>query len=491
MSDANEREPCPAAERLADLLADHVSPSERSRLEEHVGRCTVCQDRLLALAGDVRTLETSTTESLTERPPESLLERLKWYAHELADAPVEIEPPPEIPGVEILDEIGRGGTAIIYRARQRSLNRIVAAKCISKRHLTAESLARNRRGVEALAGLTHPAIVQVFEVGETAGCVYGLLEFMEEGNLRSRLAGKAVPPTDAARILRAVADAVAFMHEHDIVHRDLKTSNILLSADGSPKVADFGIAKRWNAPDDLTRSGDILGTPAYMAPEQAAGGDVGVRSDIYSLGVILYELLIGRVPFRGATALDTLDQAVHLAPIPPTRIDRTIPRDLETICLKCLDKDPAGRFGSAAELRDDLDRFLKGEPIRARPTPPRERLAKWIRRRPDLAMSLLALAVVAVVGLIALLIEREHLRQALAEETRIRRDNQVEQTRVDEDLRRLRRELSESRLVQAALLLDAKRPADARAVLLGVDPTERGDEWRTLWRRVETTEKGV
>jgi WD40 repeat protein/tRNA A-37 threonylcarbamoyl transferase component Bud32 len=316
-------------------------------------------------------------------------------------------------GYEILEELGRGGMGVVYKARQRNLNRLVALKMIlSGPHAGEAERARFRAEAEMLAPLRHPHIVQVYEVGELDGHPYLSLELVEGGSLAHHLAGNPQSATRAARLIEVVARAVHFAHQHGVVHRDLKPANVLLQlAPGSKtdaanepeyvaKVTDFGLAKRLEAETSNTRTGAALGTPSYIAPEQAAGKkDVGPPADIYSLGAVLYEMLTGRPPFKGETAMDTMLQVMTEEPVPPRRLQPKVPPDLDTICLKCIAKEPARRYASAEALADDLQRFVKGEPIHARPAGPIERGIKWARRRPT-AAALVAVSVAAVVALV-------------------------------------------------------------------------------------------
>ena len=293
-----------------------------------------------------------------------------------------------VAGYEVLKELGRGGGGVVYLARHRGLDRLVALKMIqSPAQACPRQLARFRGEAEVLAKLQHPNIVQIFEVGEHEGRPFLALEYLSGGGLDRRLRGSPQPPRQAAQLLWSLVRAVGAAHEAGVIHRDLKPANILLAADDTPKIADFGLAKRLDAASGQTATGDILGTPHYMAPEQAYGhrGTVGPWTDVYALGAIFYELLTGRPPFNGATVWDTLEQMVSNDPVPPRRLQATVPRDLEVICLKCLAKETGKRYPHAAELAEDLRRFLAGEPIRARPAPAVERAWKWARRRPALA----------------------------------------------------------------------------------------------------------
>src|SRR5262245_32611657 len=324
-------------------------------------------------------------------------------------APHRADPAPvaEFPGYEVIGLVGRGAMGLVYKARQIRTDRVVALKVPG--HLDLETRVRFTSEAQAAARLSHPNIVQVYEVGEHNGRPFLALEYVDGGTLAATLTGAPLPPRAAAALVETLAAAVGVAHTHGVVHRDLKPANVLLSSKFQApsskllsnlelgtwnlelKVADFGLARRIDSDSGQTRSGMILGTPDYMAPEQAAGRNksVGPPADVYALGVILYELLTGRPPFKGTGMLETLEQVRTLEPVPPRRLQPAIPRDLETICLKCLQKDPARRYAVAGELADDLRRFLDGLPVRARPTSRLERWAKRARRNP-LAMSLTA-----------------------------------------------------------------------------------------------------
>jgi serine/threonine protein kinase len=297
---------------------------------------------------------------------------------------------PTVPGYEILEELGRGGMGVVYKARQLSLGRFVALKMIlAGPYAAADHVARFRVEAEAVAHLQHPGIVQIHEIGNHAGHSYLALEYVPGGTLVRKCSGQPLRPTEAARLVAALARAVHYAHQRGILHRDLKPGNVLLTEDGQPKITDFGLAKRLSAEPGATpsgpqtQSGAILGTPAYMAPEQAGGkrGSVGPAADIYALGAILYELLTGRPPFRADNTVDVIFKVVTEEPMPPGRIEPSCPRDLETVCLKCLQKDPASRYASAADLADDLGRFQAGEPTKARPPSRGERFRRWTWRR--------------------------------------------------------------------------------------------------------------
>jgi hypothetical protein len=308
-------------------------------------------------------------------------------------------------GYDILGELGRGGMGVVYRARQVALNRVVALKMIlSGPHAGEAELARFKTEAEAIARLQHPNIVQIHEVGEHDGRPFFSLEFCDGGSLEAKLGATPLPPKEAAALVETLARAMHAAHQKGVVHRDLKPANVLLAEGGVPKITDFGLAKKLDRDADpaaagATQTGSVMGTPSYMAPEQAEGKkDVGPLADVYALGAILYECLTGRPPFRAAAPLDTLIQVVSDEPVPPRTLNPQVPRDLETVCLKCLQKDPARRYSSAAGLADDLRRFLQGEPTVARPAGVVERVGRWCRRRPAWA----TLLAVSVLGLLTL-----------------------------------------------------------------------------------------
>jgi serine/threonine protein kinase len=306
--------------------------------------------------------------SLGQSRPPTLSDPLQTVGHGPDPVPPLAAPRPfAIPGYEILQELGRGGMGVVYKARQIQLDRIVALKTIVAH---APSYVQRFRGEAlAIARLQHPNIIQIFEVGEHHGQPFVALEFCPGGNLRSKLAGTVLAPDEAARLVESLARAVHAAHNKGILHRDLKPSNVLLAEDGTPKITDFGLAKHVDDDVAQTSSGVILGTPAYMSPEQAQGRirDLGPGVDIYALGATLYEILTGRPPFPGPTVMETMRLLIDTEPKPPRQLQPSIPRDLETICLKCLAKDPARRYASAAALAEDLHRFLAGKPITARP----------------------------------------------------------------------------------------------------------------------------
>jgi tetratricopeptide (TPR) repeat protein len=332
---------------------------------------------------------------------------------------------PIVPGYEVLCELGRGGMGVVYKARQTALGRLVSLKMLRDAYAGPEELARFRREAEAVARLQHPNVVQIYEVGEHDGRPYLALEFVDGGSLDRLLRGRPQPARAAAELLVTLARAVAHAHQQGVVHRDLKPANILLQGKRStddtdctdkknssfssvesvssvdrfiPKVADFGLAKHLDASGGATTpDGALLGTPGYMAPEQAAGRTetVGPLADVYALGTILYECLSGRPPFNSLNWAEALEQVRAEEPLPPRRLQPSVPRDLESICLKCLEKDPRRRYATAAALADDLQRFLDGKPVLARPAGVLGRAGKWARRRPAVA-ALVAVSALAV-----------------------------------------------------------------------------------------------
>jgi len=334
--------------------------------------------------------------------------------------------PVVVPGYEILGVLDQGGMGIVYKARQSALKRLVALKVIlAGPHARADQVQRFRREAEALANLQHPNIVQIHEVGACAGGrPYFSMEFVEGGNLAGKLAESLLPAREAAQLALTLARAVQHAHQRGVLHRDLKPANVLLARDSVPKITDFGLAKllgrdaEATAPAYRTQTGAVLGTASYMAPEQATARETGPAVDVYALGAIVYEMLTGRPPFQGETTLDTLEQVRTQDPVPPGRLQPKVPRDLETITLKCLEKEPSRRYPSAEALGDDLQRFLAGQPIQARPISAWRRAVKWALRRPAQA-SLIAVSVAAALCLLAvwawltaqLQQERDHARR--------------------------------------------------------------------------------
>jgi WD40 repeat protein/aminoglycoside phosphotransferase (APT) family kinase protein len=309
--------------------------------------------------------------------------------------PIEAPEPPEIAGIMMEEEVGRGAMGVVYRGRQLGMGRAVAVKVLfGGVHAGPLDRARLRTEAVAIARIRHPNIVTIHDSGESHGLPYLVLEYLDGGSLAQRLGGEPQDPRWAAALIRTLAEAVAVGHARGVVHRDLKPRNVLFGSDGVPKITDFGLAKLLDEDLGHTATGQSTGTPAYMAPEQLGTSrqPIGPAADVYALGATLYEVLTGRPPFQGRTIFETLDLVRGQSPLPPGRLQPGIPRDLETICLKCLEKDPARRFIDAHDLADELGRFLAGQPILSRPIPVYERLWRWSRRSPALA----GLAVVSV-----------------------------------------------------------------------------------------------
>jgi WD40 repeat protein/tetratricopeptide (TPR) repeat protein len=389
-----------------------------------------------------------------------------------------------VPGYEILGELGRGGMGVVYKARQVGLDRLCALKMIlAGGHAGQADLVRFRTEGEAIARLQHPNIVAVYEVGEHEGKPYFSLELCAGGSLDRKLAGTPIEPADAATLVRTLAEAMQTAHAANVVHRDLKPANVLL-ASGIPKITDFGLAKKLDE-SGQTQTGAIMGTPSYMAPEQAEGRkQVGPAADVYSLGAILYECLVGRPPFKAATAFDTLMQVVSDEPVPPRQLNAKVPADLETICLKCLQKEPSKRYDSAAGLANDLGRFLAGEPIVARAVGRIERTAKWVRRNPTAAALVATLLLGTMVTMFFAIRASQKAAEAL--EQKGRADEQVELAKANARLANDRAYISDLRLVQRAWeenqiglvheLLEAQRPEKTGGEDL------RHFEWHYWWR---------
>lgn len=450
---------CLSIEQMEDLIWGRMDAVLQEAAGAHLEQCDACRRRFLELT-ELPDADSWRLAALELPPPsaadEELLERFKQFAKRRSNH--EAEPPrvvtpdpageedsesvheelvaplpgsrlgqrPVIPGYEILGELGRGGMGVVYKARQVAQDRLVALKMIhSGRETSPEDLGRFHDEAEAISRLRHPHIVQIYEVGEVKGRYYFVLEFVEGGTLADQIQGRPIPPRPAAQLVEALARAMHYAHQRGIIHRDLKPGNVLLHGRRvfsnfpddidrqseewdfrrfMPKITDFGLAKLLDRGDQQghTSSGDVVGTPSYMAPEQAQGQAhlIGPRTDVYALGAILYEMLTGRPPFQGATPMDTLFQVHSAEPIPPRQLVREVPVDLETICLKCLRKDPSRRYPTAEALADDLRRFLDGSPIRTqgvrRSTSDRTR--RWLHRA---GMALAAVALGGLAGLAA------------------------------------------------------------------------------------------
>src|SRR5213596_1319229 len=299
---------------------------------------------------------------------------------------------------ELLQEIGRGGQGIVYRARQKSLNRIVALKVIGLAHWATEAhVKRFRREAEAAASLNHPCIVPIYEVGERDGACYFSMGLVEGGQLDAVAKREPISIRDAAELIAKLARTVYYAHEHGILHRDIKPGNILLDQEGEPHLTDFGLARLVESESTVTRTMEVLGTPSYMASEQAVGNNAAISSltDVYGLGAVLYQLLTGQPPFAGGTTYETIKLLLDTEPRQPRLLNPKIDRDLSTICLKCLEKDPQRRYSSALALAEDLERWLKHEPILARHTGVFARGRKWMQRNPTRALLVACLVTLA------------------------------------------------------------------------------------------------
>ncbi|MBA4064271.1 MAG: hypothetical protein C0501_11265 [Isosphaera sp.] len=486
----------PHPDAVRAYAAGRLDGDEAAAVEEHLLGCDLCARELDHLTADP--FAALLRLAGTDDPP----------TRTLPDGRAEDRPPPDLPpappGYEFERELGRGGMGVVFLARQTRLKRPVALKMILHPGLAgAAAVARFRTEAEAVARLQHPGIVQIHEVGEHAGLPWFSLEFCPGGGLDRALGGNPLPARAAAALVEAVARAVAAAHARGVVHRDLKPGNILLGAADEPKVADFGLARLADAEDSRTRTGIVMGTPSYMAPEQAAGDPrrVGPAADVYALGAVLYECLTGRPPFRGASTADTLVQVQTREPVAVRDLAPGVPRDLETVAHRCLQKDPARRYPSAAALADDLGRFLAGRPVSARPVGRAERAARWARRNPAVAALLgavftLLAAVAAVATVSAVRIDaarRQADENAATAETR-KADADAATRRAEEVAERRRVEAYPNRVTLAwqswqqgdlprmRELLASLRPGPGQSDL-------RGFEWHYLWRLAHHRER--
>ncbi|MFI5460855.1 MAG: protein kinase [Isosphaerales bacterium] len=487
-------ESCPTLEDLSRWLNEQLDPAQRAEIGTHVDTCSQCQGKLdeltrrqaygldglggepfhgpdldspeatappapqeracaLPEAGRGRSGDAEATDPLSgasdrnlDRSEPAGITDETTVDHITADRDPTVDPSPldtdpdvgmespewrsAIPSYDVLEVIGEGGMGVVYKARQRGLNRLVALKMIrGGERPRPDHLARIRIEAEAVARLRHPNIVQIYEIGEVDGLPFLSLELLEGGTLDDRLAGNPQPGRTAAELIATLARAIQTAHEAGIVHRDLKPSNVLFTDDGIPKITDFGLAKRLESDSRQTESGQIMGTPSYMAPEQAMGHtkDVGPAADVYALGAILYEMLTGRPPFKGETPMETVRQVVNDEVVPPTSLVPKVARDLETICLHCLNKEQSRRYRSALALAEDLERFLAGNPIKARRTPLWERGFKLARRRP-VATMLYTLGLLGTLGLSGAWQQyssrqREHEREEIQRKAEVQRRN--------------------------------------------------------------------
>ena len=399
---------CLTANQLESLWQGHLDVSESEAVSAHLEMCQECRQTWKSIK-DSQTARTSIQElkgKLHWNDVDRLLSA-KTLVRERSVPAMQVFP--EIEGYEILHELGRGGMGIVYQAEQLSLERLVALKVmLPDGGISQNEVARFRAEALTVGMLKHPGFVQIHEIGEwhPAGdqslLPYFCLEYVEGGSLDKQLKQQSMAAREAAKLVEQLARSMQVAHTASLVHRDLKPANVLLSSSGQPKIADFGLVKRLDVGSSQTLPGYVVGTPSYMAPEQANGSEVGPAADIYGLGAILYEMLTGRPPFVGITPLETLVQVVERNPVPPRQLQPKIPRDLETVCLRCLAKDPAKRYASAADLADDLQCFLDGKPTIARPPGDLERLVMWTRRHPATALISALLGVVIVMSLVGL-----------------------------------------------------------------------------------------
>ena len=362
---------------------------------------------------------------------------------------------------DLLDEIARGGMGVVYRARQRRLGRIVAVKVLAAGEFaSAEARRRFLVEAEAVARLQHPGIVAIHDVGESEGLPWLSMDFVAGGNLAALVREQPLPARQAAEYVRAIAEAVQHAHDHGVLHRDLKPSNILLDPETGPRITDFGIARCADS-GEQTRTGEVLGSPGYTAPEQALGGTADARTDVYGLGALLYHLLTARPPFQGPTLDAIVLQLREADPLAPRHLNPAVPRDLETICLRCLRKEPAHRYATAREVAEDLTRFQRGEPIRARPVSFLEKAWRWCRRRPAIAALLALLAIVATLAFF-------QIDRARRDETAAKDRAESASTQLRETNARLAASLDTAELDRADDLFRAGESANALALLARV-----------------------
>jgi WD40 repeat protein/tRNA A-37 threonylcarbamoyl transferase component Bud32 len=402
-----------------------------------IKKCAVCGAELPA--GSLRMLCAKCDSTALVRPGKTrkvVQKTVVLDKEALANRPVPGAAEKSFGDYELLDEIAQGGMGVVYKARQQSLNRVVALKMILwGKFATDDDVKRFLTEAEAASNLDHPNIVPIFEVGEHDGRHYFSMRFIDGGSLADRLEPYLKDQRKSARLMVVIARGVHYAHQRGILHRDLKPANILIDSQGQPHITDFGLAKRVEDDSNLTNTGVIMGSPSYMSPEQATGKTerLTTAADLYSLGAILYLLLTGRPPFQGDSPLDTLKQVLEREPTRPSSINRKIDRDLETICLKCLEKEPQRRYGSAEALADDLVRWLRNEPILARPSNPWERGVKWTKRHPAAA----ALVVVSLAAIITFSIREADNRteqRIAADKLKRERDNAMTQERLAKEL---------------------------------------------------------
>ncbi len=485
---------CPHRDTLGQLLADALEADERCRLEVHVGECEHCQEALHRIA--VEPEEWAILLDVMRRPPDPAIDDTSMGRTEKTTSTRL-----EIPGYEILDELGRGGAGVVYRARDRQLRRIVALKVLLS--VDPEHAVRFRTEAEAAAHLQHPNIIEVFWSGMHEGRMYLVMELVEGGDLAARLKLAPLSVKQAATLVERVARAVHQAHQAGILHRDLKPANILLQnvAERSlpslpsdteliPKITDFGLAYWTEAAGGLTQTGARIGTPGYMPPEQAlaSSGWATARVDVYALGAVLYECLTGRPPFQADSSAAVVSLVLSSDPVPPRRLNPRLPRDLETICLKCLEKSPAARYATAMELAEDLRRLLNHEPILARAPSTWQKLVKWTRRYPAAAVffstSVLAVGIlVAFSAWFSMALRQERAEQVRQSEDAIR-NYKLAKEAVDAIL-----ELSSTEFDEAGVMTPSQQRILERARPLFVQfATTHSDDLEMLAKQAEALE---
>ena len=409
---------------------------------------------------------------------------------------------------ELLEEIGHGGVGVVYKARQKSLDRIVALKLLLfGPHSSPDSVKRFRAEAVATAALQHPNIVAIHEVGFCEGQHFIAMDYVEGPCLSALIRGSPLPARRAAGYVKIIAEAIHYAHERGILHRDLKPANVLIDANDQPRVTDFGLAKRLEGDSELTVTGQVLGSPNYMPPEQATGkrGTTSRRSDIYALGAILYHALTGRPPFVGEGMADTVQQVLNAEPVSPRVLNPSVPADLETVCLKCLEKEPGKRYATAQMLAEELGRFLEGKPVLARPVGRLAKAWRWCRRNPALAGTGAVAVLAVLLGFIGVLwqlqrVEFQRQRAEAGEQSARRRAyiseiNSAQQAleannpgRAFELLNRHRPSLVVPASAGAVQTSSPERPGRLKA---GLQTDLRGFEWRYLWQQCQTEAEAV